>query len=124
MTQAFYTTGQKGEIIARKIYQSLGFRVEVVNWRFGRQGEIDLIAFHAGHNLLAFVEVKTRKSATCGHPFDAVGLGKQQQLRRLAEAYLMQHPPQTESQIRFDVVGIVYPGHGRPAEISHVENAF
>ena len=124
MTQASNQTGLKGEQIAQKIYTAQGFCIEALNWRAGRSGEIDVIASHAQQRLLVFVEVKTRKSADYGHPFEAVGAGKQAQVRRLAEAYLAQYPPGHEVQIRFDVVGIFYPGKGRPAEVSHLENAF
>jgi putative endonuclease len=124
MTQASNATGQRGELIAQRIYQRQGFRIEALNWRAGRAGEIDVIAFHPQRRLLAFVEVKTRKGSDYGHPFEAVGPGKQGRLRRLAEAYLANHPKAEDVEMRFDVVGICYPGQGKPAEISWLENAF
>lgn len=124
MTQASNVTGLKGEQMAQKIYTRQGFRIEALNWRAGRLGEIDVIAYQPQMRLLAFIEVKTRKTADYGHPYEAVGSRKQSQLRMLAEAYLASHPQLAEVQMRFDVVGIYYPGQGRPAEISHLENAF
>ncbi len=124
MTLTSNQTGLRGEQIAQRIYMAQGFRIEALNWRAGRSGEIDVIAYHPVQRLLVFVEVKTRKSAEYGHPFEAVGVAKQAQVRRLAEAYLAQHPPESTVQIRFDVVGVAYPGQGRPAVVSHLENAF
>ena len=124
MTIASRATGQKGEQLAQNIYLRQGFRIEALNWRAGRSGEIDVIAFHPAKRILAFVEVKTRRSADYGHPFEAVGPRKQGQLHRLAEAYLASRPLADDVQLRFDVVGIYYPGQGKPAEISHLENAF
>jgi putative endonuclease len=124
MTQASNAIGYQGEKTAQMIYTRLGFRIEALNWRAGRLGEIDVIAYQPQTRLLAFVEVKTRKNTQYGHPFEAVDLRKQAQLRRLAEAYLASHPQPAHVQMRFDVVGIYYPGQGRAAEISHLENAF
>jgi putative endonuclease len=124
MTQASNAIGQQGEHIAQMIYKRQGFRIEAVNWRAGRLGEIDLIVVHPQRRILAFVEVKTRKNAHCGHPFEAVGLRKQRQIQLLAEAYLATHPQAPNIQLRFDVVGVAYPGQGCPAEISHLESAF
>ena len=124
MTRASTITGQKGEHIAQLHYRRQGFRIEALNWRAGRVGEIDLIVYHPQQRLLAFVEVKARRSAEQGHPFEAVGFRKQRQLRLLAEAYLASHPQAPDVTMRFDVVGIYYPGNGLPAEVSSLENAF
>jgi len=124
MTQASHATGQKGELIAQSLYRRQGFEIKALNWRVGRVGEIDLIAFHPQSQVLAFIEVKTRKNQNYGHPLEAIGPTKQAQLARLAEAYLSEYPPGPKVQVRFDVVGIYYPGQGRPAEVSHLENAF
>ena len=124
MTKASYVVGQKGELIAQGLYRRQGFEIKAQNWRFGRVGEIDLIVFHPQSQVLVFVEVKTRKSQNYGHPLEAISPAKQSQLWQLAEAYLAQHPPTPQMQVRFDVVGIYYPGQGRPAEVSYLENAF
>lgn len=124
MSQSSYAVGQKGEQIAQNIFRCKGFEIKALNWRAGRVGEIDLIVFHPGLCLLVFVEVKTRKTADYGHPFEAVSLRKQAQIRRLAEAYLAARPEYGNVEVRFDVVGIYYPGKGSPADVAHLENAF
>jgi putative endonuclease len=124
MTNRSKETGQKGETIAQAILRRKGFRIEAVNWRSGKLGEIDLIAWHPQERLLAFVEVKTRKSGLFGSPAEAVNARKQAQIATLAEIWLAQHPPEADARIRFDVIGIYYPGQGKPAEITHIEDAF
>ena len=70
------------------------------------RGEIDVIAWDGEY--LAFVEVKTRRTAlgAQGSPAEAVGLRKQQQITRLALAYLAKHELDNVS-CRFDVVAVV-----------------
>lgn len=124
MTRQSRETGQQGERIAQAILRSKGFRIEAVNWRPGKLGEIDLIAWHPQERLLAFIEVKTRKGGLFGAPAEAVDERKQARLTMLAEAWLTQNPQQDDVQVRFDVISVHYPGQGRPADITHLENAF
>jgi putative endonuclease len=124
MTKATRQTGVRGEQIARSILQSQGFRIEAANWRAGKLGEIDLIAFHPAQKLLALVEVKTRRSSVCGTALESVDPRKQAQLYAIAEAYLAQHPPADDTSIRFDVIAVNFPGQNKPAEVEHLENAF
>ncbi len=116
--------GRQGEQIAGAILKRKGFRMEAANWRCGKLGEIDLIAYHPQEKLLAFVEVKTRRGQSHGIPLEAVDARKQAQLGALAEAFLAAHPHIQAEIFRFDVVGVYFPGGGRPAEVEHLENAF
>jgi putative endonuclease len=116
--------GRHGEQIAGALLKSKGFTIEAVNWRAGRLGEIDLIAYHPLERMLVFVEVKTRRGNLYGEPVEAVTPRKQAQLLSLAEAFMGgQNRPELE-HIRFDVVSICFPGQGRPADVTHLENAF
>jgi putative endonuclease len=128
MTIESRETGQKGEAIAQAVMRRKGFRIEAVNWRAGRTGEIDLVAFHPQKQILAFVEVKTRKSGQYGTPAESVHAAKRVRLLKLAEAYLPlfleKHSEAGDLHIRFDVISVSYPGHGRPADINHIEEAF
>lgn len=116
--------GTRGEEIAQSFLRCQGFRINALNWRLGRSGEIDVIAYHPQQDLLVFVEVKTRRGQMLGNPLEAVDQRKVEQLLLLAEAYLGQNSPMASTTIRFDVIGVCFSGAGQPAEITHLENAF
>ncbi|WP_373531786.1 YraN family protein [Vampirovibrio sp.] len=124
MSQAGNQTGHRGEQIAQLFLRQKGFRIEALNWRWGKNGEIDLVVFHPEVKLLAFVEVKTRKSLAQGSPQEAVDQKKIHQILSLAEAYLSTHPVSADVSIRFDVIAIYFPGGAQPANITHIESAF
>jgi putative endonuclease len=109
--------GRLGEDRAAAWYAKQGYRVLQRNWRCG-SGEIDLICARAG--VLVVCEVKARRSAAHGQPFEAVTPDKQRRLRRLAAEYLVtldrersrdrsehrgEHP--FYEDIRFDVVSVL-----------------
>lgn len=123
-TPTTWHTGLRGEQIARLVMQGKGFRIEASNWRLGKSGEIDLIAIHPRQKLLVFIEVKTRKGLAYGRPLEAVDQRKMARILALAESYLSLHPPGEDLAIRFDVIGVYFPGAGKAAEVSHIENAF
>lgn len=83
--------------------------------------EIDIVAVKKG--IIAFVEVKQRKTSAFGLPCQAVGPEKQRKIRRAAECYLMKNKP--DKQPRFDVFEIygVCDGKEKP-KVRHIENAF
>jgi putative endonuclease len=110
-------TGNFGEQLALNYLKQQGLHILAVNWRFG-QAEIDIIAEEQG--IPVFVEVKSRSSAAFGPPEAAVGVTKQRQIRKAAEAYIAQKNIETE--IRFDIVAITY-GKSGP-EIVHIRDAF
>ena len=85
------------------------------NWRDGRRGEIDLVVERDG--VLAFCEVKTRRSAAYGTPAEAVTPAKQARLRQLGAAWLAAHPGRRR-EVRFDVAAIL------AGEIEVIEAAF
>lgn len=116
--------GQTGESHAQHIFKVKGFEIKALNWRCGKLGEIDIIAFHPLSKVLVFAEVKTRKSNRCGTPEDAIDQRKQSRLVTLAEMYLESHPQDSNTLMRFDVVTLRYPGMGQPAEVHYIENAF
>lgn len=64
-----------------------------------------------------FVEVKFRQTDEFGLPREAVGIYKQNKIKKTATLYLQQNNL-FEKQIRFDVVDIL------GDEITHIENAF
>ncbi len=91
------------------------------NVRVGR-GELDLIARRRG--VLAFVEVKARRTAAYGAPEDAVDARKRRQVARLAELWLSVRPWALRgvSDVRFDVIAV--DAAARPPAIRHLPGAF
>jgi putative endonuclease len=105
-----------GEDIAVAYLVRRGWTILGRNVRYGRTGEIDIVAERGG--VLAFVEVKTRSTDRFGSPAEAVTWRKQARIRALARQYLMTERPRA-GVIRFDVVE-VRPG---PA-VTHLEGCF
>ena len=65
----------------------------------------------AGHgDTLVFVEVKTRRGLSHGHPFEAITPDKVRRLRTLAGLWLQERPHR--GPIRMDAVGIIAPRTG------------
>lgn len=77
--------GTRGEDLAAAFFLERGFRIVRRNWSC-RMGEIDLIVERDG--ILHFVEVKTRRTATYGHPEEAITEAKLRHFARAIEAYL------------------------------------
>ncbi|MCW5214310.1 YraN family protein, partial [Desulfobulbus sp. US5] len=85
------------------------------NYRL-RIGEVDIIARDGEY--LVFIEVKTRRSTRFGSPFEAVDARKQQQIVKIASAYLQGK----ELPVRFDVVAVHL--NGQDVRIEVLKNAF
>ena len=124
MTLATNRLGRIGEQMAVRYLESLGCQIVDRNWRTseeGVRGEVDIIATHDDATI--FCEVKTRKRSEDGdEALLAVTPAKQQQLRRLAAAYLSSG--EHRGDVRFDVVAVSWPSTGGRANIVHVPGAF
>jgi len=113
--------GRAAERLAAAFLQAKGYRLVAANQRVGR-GEIDLIVRRLG--VLAFVEVKARRTRSCGAPEEAVGVRKRRQVVRLAELWLAARPHALRgvSEVRFDIVAV--DATCRPALVRHLPAAF
>lgn len=112
-------TGKQAENLAVNFLEKQDFEIISRNYR-KRFGEIDIIARTGGS--LVFVEVKSQKAPTIGEPEAAVTLRKQKRLILAAESYLQEFQPEF-SEIRFDVISIIFFPH-KDSEINHYLNAF
>ena len=110
--------GRVGEALAAHWLEARGWTIVDRNVRY-REGELDIVAARAG--ILAFVEVKTRRSARFGIPAEAVTHEKAARIRRLASRYLAERRPGAAG-VRFDVVDIARDGAG--FRVTHLEGAF
>jgi len=111
--------GQSGEEAAVRYLKKKGFRIVERGFRLLR-GEIDIIAYD--RDTLVFVEVKTRSGTGFGVPEEAVTPSKQEQIRKIAQLYLMKKRL-GDIPCRFDVVSILDDEPGEPI-IRHIPDAF
>lgn len=111
--------GVQGEDLAAGFLVDAGWAVLHRNFRAGRK-EIDLVARRGG--VVAFVEVKTRTGAGCGHPFEAITSRKRAEIEEVAEAWISRHGDPAYLY-RFDAIAVVV-GADRLPEIEHLEDAW
>ncbi|MGW6457049.1 YraN family protein [Streptomyces sp. NPDC055078] len=104
--------GQYGEETAARLLTEAGMTVLARNWRYGRAGEIDIVARDG--DTIVVCEVKTRTAGAYEHPMAALTPAKIARLRHLAECWLERHGPPPPGGVRIDLVGIVLPGRGAP----------
>lgn len=95
--------GIRGEKEAEKLLKRAGYKIVERNFR-SDYGEIDIIALDG--EVLVFIEVKTRTSATFGTPKEAVDRRKQGKIVKSSLAYIAMRWRGSEPQSRFDVVSI------------------
>lgn len=110
--------GKAGEDLAAELLEKQGYEILHRNYRFDR-GEIDIVAHEGGE--LVFIEVKTRHGDRHGSPEESVTPAKEEQLKKVAEGYLLEHHLDNQA-CRFDVVSISY--HGSTPQMSIIRNAF
>lgn len=109
--------GPRGEQLAAQYLEAHGWTVLATNYRVGRS-EIDLVARRG--EVVAFVEVKSRRGAGFGHPLESVTAAKRRRIGGVAEAWVREHgrPGLT---YRFDAIAVLW---GSGAVIEHVEDAW
>ncbi len=110
--------GDVGEEIALLYLQAQGHECLSRQFRT-RYGEIDLIVRH--DEILAFVEVKTRRGLGFGRPEEAVDIRKLRTMRRVAGAFLATVRVPGVVSYRFDVVAILFGRDGM--SLSHFRGA-
>jgi putative endonuclease len=112
--------GRIGEDHAAGFLRARGWRILGRNVRQGRR-EVDIIASKGA--VLAFIEVKCRRSAAHGHPMEAITPRKRRRIVQVAREWLRgtKLPPGT--RIRFDAISVFHPKAG-PVEIHHEPDAW
>jgi putative endonuclease len=109
--------GKESEILAAEYLKRQGYRILETNFK-NQLGEIDIIAKDMG--ILAFVEVKARRSGRFGNPKYSITRSKQIRISRVALSYL-KASRQLDKRARFDVVVIT---ESSRLKIELVKNAF
>jgi putative endonuclease len=111
--------GNKGEKIAAEFLEKKGFEIIEKNFKFGREGEIDIIA--KDNNILVFIEVKTRTNHKFGKPIQQISYKKQLSWRRAAEGFMFKKNI-INQECRLDLLAIDFTND--KIEIEYIENAF
>ena len=106
--------GLASEEQAIRYLQSRGWDIVSHRFRVGRI-ELDLVA-RRGH-LVCFVEVKARRGAAFGSPFEAITAGKRREIVKAARAWMDRYG-QPSDVYRFDCIGII------DNKLEHLEDAF
>ena len=119
MTKRNQAVGAYGERCAARHLIEAGLRPVARNWRCP-DGEIDIIAWEGG--VLAFCEVKTRRTDDFGSPAEAVVPAKARRLRGLAARWLAETGT-TADEVRFDVLSVRLSVAGA-ARVDHLTGAF
>jgi putative endonuclease len=110
--------GKFGENLAARHLKNQGYKIVCRNYRT-KLGEIDIIA--KKDDTIVFVEVKSRRTSTFGHPKHAITLKKQQQISKTA-LYYLKETNQSNVSARFDVVTVNSVSQKNDVEV--IKNAF
>lgn len=91
------------EQLAAKYLQDKGLHILETNYR-NRFGEIDIIA--KDNDTIVFIEVKYRKTASTGHPEEAVNYKKIKTICKVSDYYRITKKLSLNTPIRYDVIAI------------------
>lgn len=109
--------GVRGEEIAIEFLVARGWTLEAHRFKLGRN-DIDLVM--RNNRLVAFVEVKTRRSDVCGAGVESVTRWKQRKIGKVAAYWSLKHG-RPDDEYRFDLVAVG--GGVRPA-VEHIPDAW
>jgi len=111
--------GQRGEDAVARVLESRGWEIVGRNVRVGRL-EIDLVAKRG--QVVAFCEVRTRRTDAFGAPVETIDRAKVTRLRRAAATWIAQQGWRGVT-LRFDAAGVVLGGEG-PPKVTYYVDAF
>lgn len=110
--------GRDGEEAAWEHLRRAGYALLERNLR-SRLGEIDLVVER--DETIVFVEVRSRRGARFGTPFESVDARKQRRIATVAAQYLARRKLDGR-RARFDVIAVEWQDRG--PRVDHLENAF
>ena len=111
--------GLAGELAALAYLIGAGWLLEAHRFKVGRN-DIDLVMRRG--DVVAFVEVKTRRTAAFGPGGASVGWKKRRVLARVAEVWRIRYGHRRDVY-RFDLCEVV-PRRWRSPEVAHIPNAW
>ena len=110
--------GRRGEELARRRLEKMGYTVLEANHRSGSD-EIDVIAGHEG--ALVFVEVRTRRGNALGAPEESITPRKRLRMIEAAQAYLQANQAE-DREWRIDLVAVEMGFDGRLQRVDVLQN--
>jgi putative endonuclease len=121
-TDRRHLLGLDGEVAALEHLVARGYRILEHRYRIGRF-EVDLIA--ARDDVVAFVEVKTRRGMRHGRPAEAVTWERKREMERVARVWVDRQGQRGGGLvIRFDVIEVLQTRHGGVVVTRHIADAF
>lgn len=112
------TLGIVGEEAAVEYLAGQGYKIKYLNYRFGRLGEIDIIACDKNH--VCFIEVKTRTNNLYGLPSESVTKKKQENIKKLASIFLQRYNL-FDADVRFDIVEVTAEKHTDKLSVKYIK---
>lgn len=111
--------GAWGEEAAVNYLSAAGYAILARNWRYGRHGEVDIIARQG--ETLVFVEVRTRRGVNYGPPEASITPRKAARMKKVALGYIGTHGLDDVGW-RLDVVAVIMDKNGKAATTRHHVN--
>lgn len=109
--------GQQGEKMIEKYLIEKGYEILKKNYR-KKTGEIDIIARSPEKDEVVFIEVKTRSTASYGHPEEAVDQRKIRKIEKTALLWLYEN--KLSNQLwRIDIIALELKEKNK---ITHMKN--
>ncbi len=115
-------TGKLGEDLAAQYLTTHKYKILDRNFR-RFNAEIDIIAIDMSEKeqVLAFIEVKTRRNESYGSPFESITQWKLRNLTKTAELYKIMYKHLPEA-MRIDAVSVMLKNDGSSAIIDLIKN--
>ncbi len=113
--------GREGEKAAESYLIHQGYKILYRNYKF-TSCEFDLIATPPQSKEIVFIEVKTRRTRSCGEPYESVDSRRIGKLLTASKEFIRWRKLKNP-QIRFDVISILWPWKQDP-QINHLINFF
>lgn len=95
--------GKNAEDLAEKYLIDKNFKIIKRNFKFGRTGEIDIIAYDS--DIIVFIEIRSKTNKEFGDPLSSITPGKIRRIKKSAEGYLYVNNIK-DTEVRFDVITV------------------
>jgi putative endonuclease len=112
--------GAAGERLARRHLERQGYQFVAANWR-RPYGELDLIMRDG--DVLAFVEVKTRRGERLGAAEETVSPAQSRRLLRAAQSFVAERPDLANLFWRIDLIAVTLSPSGAVSRLTHIVDA-